>query len=536
MFTQNVSATLPESSRLERSAVLADATSLSVPDLRAQAQAAGAYLLQGFAIDLRSLAVFRIGLGIMALANALVALSNAEIFYSDTGAYPRVLLLGRQWENEGLWSLHMISGSVFFQIALLLVQSAAALCLVAGFRTRLAVFVSWILAVSLETRSPGLSNGSDAVMRMLLFWSFFLPLAARWSVDNIKAGFRPIQSRLLNFATAALLLQITFVYVFSAVLKDPQIWFVEAKGLLLTLHLDAFTTPFGLWLRSHEELCKWLCRGAIVLELVGPVLAVLPVMRPQLKIAMAMSFVAFHLGIALSMDIGAFPWLMIAAWSLMLPAEFWNWLGRLRTVQHVSALVREKLPLIKTQPEPQPAHLAGTLSLSTGSRIFVIVSLMFVFMWNLRGVNFERWEKIFPKSLNGLAFMFRLDQHWCMFAPCPSLEDGWMVLTGDLSDGTQVDIMSKDGSLSWDKPALSSATYKDSRWQKYLMNLWQAKYTQHRPWFGNYLAEKWNETHGALSQVGAWELFYMKEPVDIDGKLGAVEKISLWKCQSFAGK
>jgi len=538
MFSESPSVTLAPPLRQERAAAQRPTVKLTASVWLTKVRSVAAFLFRGFEVDLRSLAAFRIGLGIMALANVVVALTNAEVFYSDAGAYPRALLLGRQWESDGLWSLHVISGSVWFQVGLLVIQGAAALAMIAGYRTRMAVLVSWVLAISLEGRNPAISNGSDAVMRLLLFWSLFLPLAARWSVDNFKAGVRAAQSRLLNVATVALLLQIACIYTFAALLKMKgwDLWFVQGKALLLALQLDTFTTPLGLWLRHQEVLCQWLCRATFVLEIAGPALALLPVLRTQLKIAMALSFVALHAGIAATMDIGAFPWLMMAAWCVVLPAEFWNWLGRVKWVQGLVSRISTSLPQSQTRAEACPEHVRYGVKPSWWLRGFASVCLMYVLLWNLRGVNFAYWEQVLPKSLNGFAFVFRLDQYWTMFAPQPMLEDGWIVMQADLSDGSQVDLLARDGELRWDKPALPSADYKDSRWQKYLMNLWERKYGQHRVWMGNYLAEKWNATHGGFSQVSAWEMFYMMEPTNMDGTVGEVQKISLWKCQSYAGK
>jgi hypothetical protein len=491
------------------------------------------FLLRGFTIDLRSLAAFRIGLGLMALADVLIAMSNAEVFYSDDGVYPRALLFTKQWESNGLWSLHVISGSVWFQLGLMLVQAVAAIAFIAGYRTRLANLVCWVMACSLEARNPGITNGADAVIRLLLFWSLFLPMASRWSMENAQAKARPTQETLLNFATACLLLQVAFIYGFSAVLKQWDLWFVQGKALQLALHLDAFTTPLGLWLRSQDALCVFLCRATVLLEIIGPILALLPIFRWQFRLLMAATFMVFHAGIGLSMDIGAFPGLMIVAWLAFLPSEFWNWLGRTKLAQRLGEFSSR---MSDTRPVPCPAHLKSGFNPGWVTRTFAVGCLIFMFLWNMRGTNFERWEKIFPRSLNDTAFLFRLDQHWAMFAPTPMLEDGWFILKADLADGSQVDLLAEDGVLNWDKPALQSATFKDSRWQKYIMNLWMATYSQHRPWFGNYLAAKWNETHSGLSQVAAWELVFILEPTKLDGTVGETERHSLWNCQSFAGK
>ncbi len=462
---------------------------------------------------MRSLAVFRIGLGLFVFLYAVLSLADAEAFLSDQGILPREILTRTQWESPMLWSLHLLSGSVGFQWVLLLLQALAGVSLALGFRTRTATILSWILVCSLETRNPLILNGADIVLRILLFWSIFIPLARCWSMDSMRTNKPLHKSTVVSIAGFCLIAQILFVYVFAAALKDTNAWWTSGHALLVTLNLDIFATPLGVWLRGHAEWCRWLCRASYLLELVMPWVILLPFWRTGFRLAAIIGFCLFHLGIGLCMDIGFFPWLMMSAWLVLIPASVWdraaNMFKRPRLALHTS-VGRSMLPG------------RGFRWAAVAVNVFVVVCFAYVFLWNLRGTNFAKWEKIFPRSINHFAFALRLDQYWSMFAPTPLTEDGWYILKASLSDGSDVDLLRNGAQLDWNKPALASALYKDSRWQKLLVNLWTPEFRNHRVRVGEYICRKWNQQQGALSQAVAWNLHYMMELTRPDGSTAPV--------------
>ena len=126
-------------------------------------------------LDLRSLALMRISLGMLIVSDLVVALTNAECFYSDAGVLPLKLLRERAWHDDMAWSLHSLNGSVAWVSILIAIGILAAIALTMGWKTRWATAISWLLWCSLETRNPLVINGVDPVVRMLLFWCLFIP-------------------------------------------------------------------------------------------------------------------------------------------------------------------------------------------------------------------------------------------------------------------------------------------------------------------------------------------------------------------------
>ena len=107
--------------------------------------------LRGFALDLRSLALFRIVMGLCLLGSLIRRLSEAGTFYSDMGVLPANVLLR---DRENIFSLHLISDAVEIQYAIFLIAIAFAIAFTVGYKTRLAVVVSWLLWVSMLARNP----------------------------------------------------------------------------------------------------------------------------------------------------------------------------------------------------------------------------------------------------------------------------------------------------------------------------------------------------------------------------------------------
>ena len=121
-----------------------------------------------FGIDLRSLALFRIGLALILLVDLGLRMQDLSAHYSDEGVMPRVDLI-RQYLDPWHFSFHLMNGTWEFQLVLFIVQWVFAVSLLLGYQTRLSTVVSWILLISLQTRNPLINHGGDTVFRLLFF-------------------------------------------------------------------------------------------------------------------------------------------------------------------------------------------------------------------------------------------------------------------------------------------------------------------------------------------------------------------------------
>src|SRR3712207_3360366 len=150
-----------------------------------------------FGADLRSLAVFRIVLALLVLADLANRATDLRQHYTDAGVLPRTALV-----QEGLtpwaFSLNLMNGRLFFQVLLLVAAALAALGLLIGYRTRLCTIVLWVLLLSIQWRNPLVGGSDGPLLRLLLFWGMFLPLGAYWSVDRTKDAVSRLSTQFLS--------------------------------------------------------------------------------------------------------------------------------------------------------------------------------------------------------------------------------------------------------------------------------------------------------------------------------------------------
>ena len=181
--------------------------------------------------------------------------------------------------------------------------------LLVGWRTRWVTVASWILLASLHERNPGVLNTGDVVLRMLLFWSMFLPLGARWSMDAARRnGWSPFRPRVVvGGAAAALLLQVGFIYAFNALFKTGAAWTTDFTALEMALGGETWASAWGQRLLESPELLNVMTRFVIGLERYGLILAFLPFFTGPARMLAVGLFVAFHIGILVWMRTGDLP-------------------------------------------------------------------------------------------------------------------------------------------------------------------------------------------------------------------------------------
>ncbi len=151
-----------------------------------------------FSVDLRSLALLRIGLGVSVLADVTTRAFDLVGLYTDSGVMPRDLLL--LTEGRGVYfSAHFwASAHPLFQSALFAITAVCALALLVGWRTRLATLACWYLVASVQIRQPLSYMGGDSTLRLLLFWAS-VSSAERSLLAGRGTGTGPAAPRPLRF-------------------------------------------------------------------------------------------------------------------------------------------------------------------------------------------------------------------------------------------------------------------------------------------------------------------------------------------------
>jgi hypothetical protein len=446
-----------------------------------------------FALDLRSLALFRITLGICAGADLIRRLALINPFYADWGPVPReaVFRFGDPWTI----SLHFLGGGWELQTFLVWVGIVCAAGLAAGYRTRLCAVVSWVLLSSLHARDPLILSEGDALLRILLFWSMFLPVNGRLSLDRALNVAPALPLRYVSIASAALTLQICAVYWVAAA-RQPS----PAIGLL---------------------------------EIFGPVLVLASAWTPRLRVALLVATLALHAVLGLTLRLGSLPWVLSAAWLALLPAVFWVWLEP--RGPRVARRVAEALRLLEVRLRrfswaaillpPPPREPGRTSNLVVAAAAAIIVLSLPEMDAGAEGIPTRE-----PGLASKLASLTQLGQRWTLRSPAPGIEHAWYVFEGVRADGSRLDPWSGGGIPSEAKPADMATWYRNSTWATYLTRLRDPRYAGYRSYLGQYLCLTWNPQRRMTDRVRAVDIDYMAEGTPAPGQpAGAAVREQGWR-------
>ena len=480
-----------------------------------------------FAVDVRSLALFRVALGALLLADLAARSFDLQAHYTDFGVLPRWVLLRHQ--SDWYFSLHMISGAWLVQAGLFLLAGAAAVALMIGWRTRQATLLLWMLTLSLHVRNPMVLYGADAMIQAMLLWSLFVPLGARWSVDRRLSGLaKPPSGKVLSVGSAALVAQVIFVYLFSALLKTGPAW-ADGTAIYYALSVDHIVRPLGKMLLDYPALMMWATHGAYYLELIVPFFLLCPLCVGPVRMAVIVLFVLLHLSLGLCLKVGLFPLAGVLLMLPLLPSCFWE-LGAVRgtfsRLRDIMARVLIGLDRLLGSGVARPPRMRQTW-LGT---VLCLLALAYVLLWNIGTLQKESWGV--PEKLFGIGWMLGLEQRWDMFAPQPMTDDGWFVLPAVLSDGTELDLITR-GPVSWDKPEVASDLHWSDRWQKYMRNLWERDKAWNRIHFGRYLCRDWNSTAAGARKLETFDVYFMLERTPPPGEAATIEEVHLWEHSCF---
>ena len=82
-------------------------------------------------------------------------------------------------------------------------------------------------------------------------------------------------------------------------------------------------------------------------------------------------------------------------------------------------------------------------------------------------------------------------------------------------------------------PAYVSRTYSDTRWRKYMMNLWLAECAPHRLWYARYLTGRWNSTHDGGERLETFRIVYMRHDTTATGVRPEPTPVQIWEHWCF---
>ncbi|MBL8956170.1 MAG: HTTM domain-containing protein [Myxococcaceae bacterium] len=321
-------------------------------------------------VDPRTLGVFRIGLGLLLLANLFdrTGGTNFVSFYTNEGLLPNHYALFLP-PAPGYWSVLLGFSSPWeVRIAFTFVWAVYVLYTL-GWNTRWLQPLALIAYESVNNRFILIQHGGNVVVNVMLVWSLFLPLGERYSLDALLQSLRnhkegdPASLNARAWAggapkTVAALAYFGFcfnfaaIYFFNALHKMGGSW-REGSVIHYVLWQNRFATSLAGFVRAHEPfwLSPMLTWGTLVFEWALPVLILVPIVRFKVKArALAIALVwVLHGSIALLCTLGPFSYSMMVTSLVLLQPEHFT-LAR-------TWLAARKAALTVRYPADSPLHV-----------------------------------------------------------------------------------------------------------------------------------------------------------------------------------
>ncbi|MEL6494866.1 MAG: DCC1-like thiol-disulfide oxidoreductase family protein [Cyanobacteria bacterium J06623_7] len=182
----------------------------------------------GWSLDLRSLALLRIGLACLIMINLASSLNQGSAFV--------------------------------FWLRVLGLCSAG--CLFLGYRTTIASIYSWGILIFLHHQDSGLIASGETLLCWLTFWSLFLPLGACFSCDG-ACNTNAVPPPFLVFTGGTVGMLGQFFLLGGIALNQAQVnpgtWLLSLLSCLL------FLCPWRLGLGRLAAIAGWLMGGWLVI-------------------------------------------------------------------------------------------------------------------------------------------------------------------------------------------------------------------------------------------------------------------------------
>ncbi len=457
-------------------------------------------IIDRYKLDPRSLALFRIGLGLLIIIDVLSFAPYLEFFFTHDGVLPPDAYQYRHWYDGSLLKL---SGSPVILIAMLSLQVVMAALLALGWKTRLSTLINFVLLLSLNHRFPAALNGGDSLLGLMLFWSLFLPLDGNFRLKRFRS---PNSQTVSGLASIAFSLQIALVYLMTALIKDNQIWISEGTAIYHVLNLQDIVRPF--WIGKFNEFnfaLKGLSAFTLVGEaLIGLAILALPFLHDKLKLALVLAGVLMHLLFFMFLDVGIFPFINMVSFLPFLPAGFWD-----------------KLKINKPLTEDR-VKTRWSAALYYGQNAMLVICMYAVLAINLTDYipksKVPLWSATKP-----LCDVLDLHQRWGMFS-VPATFNVWLNVVGIDEKNQPVNLQLPNLYLSHRHPEKGKKMYKSHRMQLFAENLALPKSFNHKKQFLIWMYKRYEQEQKAplrsitlLSNVSSnFPLEATHKPIEVD--------------------
>jgi hypothetical protein len=343
-----------------------------------------------FSLDIRSLALFRVVIGLVACID-VVRRADTLDFYTDVGSFIQPVgdtqhrcLFHQLWFYKGPWAL---------QAVLFAATAATSLSLSVGFNTPIAAVLTWLGMTSIHGRNECINDSSDKMLRNVLFWAIVLPLGQTASVDarrqraDGRIALGSGRQRLVTPGTVGLLLQVVMIYVCvvwqrrhsrewmgSYAVPDGRGWrsgghthgqgvsdgMVDFSAVYLMLASPFASRPLGKYLASTmgPVLTRPLTAAGTLAETISPVLLCITSSRGWARMLPVALIIGLQAGISSVLYLTNFGLVASAVMLAFVPSAFWDWTEKYQFMAKLALEWQPKAGMHSNAPQ-RPAVAIG---------------------------------------------------------------------------------------------------------------------------------------------------------------------------------
>jgi hypothetical protein len=412
-------------------------------------------------INVLPLSAFRGVLGVVLIFWYVDLLPDLKFFFSESGPFPHDVLLRER--SPYLFSLLDWTGSDLITIGFFLLGLLAAVCLLLGWHSRIAAVTNLVVLVSLQNRNLLPWDGADNVIRVTSFWLMFCPIQRAYSIDALKATRRgyPFSINAPAIGLRTLQLQIGCVYLVSAWAKLHGLAWLNGEALYYALNMGPAWNRSLAPLLSHVPLIVSVGTvGTLLFEILFLPLVFSPWGQPWLKLLALIWGASFHVIIALTLKLGWFSYIMISIYVLFFePAWIERLVERLRPlfIKPVGVLyiwldkfderVNAFLSIFRKRLKgrrwavglARPMRMRTAIRYSYNALLIILFSGGLWFALDPTSKAIHRAAPL-PPAVGHFIQSVGLRQSWQMFSPHPYDFAGYVVVEGDLTNGSVVNL------------------------------------------------------------------------------------------------
>jgi hypothetical protein len=264
-----------------------------------------------------TLAIFRIAIGAVSFGWALSLLPDFRTFFSEHGIEP----IPPTHEPTGAWGVLNTFPNYSVAIALYVALLVASVCLLVGYRTRVASIVVFVGIVSFEHRAPSIWNSGDGLLRNVAFMLMLAPAGASLSVDR----WRRARDRFWEFPARApwalrlVQIQLSAVYLGAVWIKLHAPTWLHGTAVSYASRLEDFSRyPLPAVFSHSPAFSAVMTYWTIAVELMIGILVWNRAARP-LVLTLG---VLLHVTVGLNMELGFFSETMLAMYLAFLTPTF----------------------------------------------------------------------------------------------------------------------------------------------------------------------------------------------------------------------